>query len=338
MSTPAGWYDDGSGRQRWWDGTAWSNQYREPAVVSPEPYSAQTSNYSTAPYVPTSWSEQPLSPQPGPVAVSPHALPAPKGLAVTALIVGIVAFLTGLVPVVGVLLGVASIVMAIIALSQRQPRALAITAIVLGACASVASIATTAGVASLAGRTPTSVQQSVADDEETSAPKETEESAPEETEPAAEEKPSEPEPPAADGSASNPLPQPYVAKGLLGGEKYSLTARVVNASANAQVEEWNMFNEQPPAGYKYVVVEMTMTGIDPDGVEPSLATFDLSLATAEGNRYDAEFVVFGDGMPAMNDGPTLYPGNAFTGYSAYIVPEAAVSFLLYDNGNYIVLP
>ncbi len=27
MSTPAGWYDDGSGRQRWWDGTQWTENY-----------------------------------------------------------------------------------------------------------------------------------------------------------------------------------------------------------------------------------------------------------------------------------------------------------------------
>lgn len=27
MSTPAGWYDDGSGRQRWWDGVQWTDQY-----------------------------------------------------------------------------------------------------------------------------------------------------------------------------------------------------------------------------------------------------------------------------------------------------------------------
>jgi hypothetical protein len=27
MSTPAGWYDDGSGRQRWWDGSQWTDQY-----------------------------------------------------------------------------------------------------------------------------------------------------------------------------------------------------------------------------------------------------------------------------------------------------------------------
>ena len=27
MTTPQGWYDDGSGRQRWWDGTAWTEHF-----------------------------------------------------------------------------------------------------------------------------------------------------------------------------------------------------------------------------------------------------------------------------------------------------------------------
>jgi hypothetical protein len=27
MSMPAGWYDDGSGRQRWWDGTEWTERF-----------------------------------------------------------------------------------------------------------------------------------------------------------------------------------------------------------------------------------------------------------------------------------------------------------------------
>ncbi|WP_292699699.1 DUF2510 domain-containing protein [Microbacterium sp. 69-10] len=27
MSAPAGWYDDGSGRQRWWDGSRWTENY-----------------------------------------------------------------------------------------------------------------------------------------------------------------------------------------------------------------------------------------------------------------------------------------------------------------------
>ena len=29
MTTPAGWYDDGSGRQRWWDGDQWTEHFAE---------------------------------------------------------------------------------------------------------------------------------------------------------------------------------------------------------------------------------------------------------------------------------------------------------------------
>lgn len=34
MRTPPGWYDDGSGRQRWWDGQQWADRYLAPP---PEP-------------------------------------------------------------------------------------------------------------------------------------------------------------------------------------------------------------------------------------------------------------------------------------------------------------
>lgn len=31
VATPqAGWYDDGSGRQRWWDGQGWTDQFQDP--------------------------------------------------------------------------------------------------------------------------------------------------------------------------------------------------------------------------------------------------------------------------------------------------------------------
>lgn len=145
-----------------------------------------------------------------------------------------------------------------------------------------------------------------------------------------------PQAPAAEpGSVANPLPQPYVAKGLLGGEKYSLTASLVNTNANEAVHEWNQFNSEAPAGFKYVIVELTMTALDPDGVEPLLASFDLQLATGEGNTYSSEIIAFGEGMPSMSDGPKLYPGNSFTGYAAYIVPESAEAFLLMDNRKYV---
>ena len=78
------------------------------------------------------------------------------------------------------------------------------------------------------GKEPEAVSETTVEVVEEAAP--AEEAPPVEEEPAA-----EPAPAAATGEATNPLPQPYVAKGLLGGEKYSLTATVVNAAANEQV-------------------------------------------------------------------------------------------------------
>ena len=308
--TPAGWYPapHANNELRYWNGREWL----EPASAAAEPGAEQTA------------------------LVAP---PQSNGLGIAALVVGIIAFLTGLIPWLGLVLASAAIALGIFALLRSQRKGFAITGLVLGGVAFLTGlivtivfslVASSPSSDSSADRAPVAVESSEpspADDAEaTASPTREESSAPE-----------EPEEPAtsADGSVEAPFPQPYIATGLLGGENYSLAARVVAADANAQVEEWNMFNDDAPAGFKYVVVELTMTGIDPDGVEPSIAEWDLYLATDEGNRYSSEYVIFGEGMPSMSDGPTLYPGNSFTGYTAYIVPEASRSFLLYDNGNYV---
>jgi hypothetical protein len=254
-------------------------------------------------------------------------------LALTALILGIVAFLTGLIPWLGLLLAVAAIAVGIFALIKKQSKALSITGIALGGIAFITGVIVAVSFSALLSAA-NSDSQTLEDPTTAPTAAASEEPAAPET-PAAEEEPAAPAAPTADGTVGNPFPQPYTAKGFLGGDKYALTGRIVDANANALVEGWNQFNSDAPAGFKYVVVELTMTGIDPDGVEPSLAAFDLSLATSEGNQYSTEFIVFGEGMPSMTDGPTLYPGNTFTGYTAYIVPEAAQAFLLHDNGNYI---
>src|SRR6218665_2616278 len=62
MSAPAGWYDDGSGRQRWWDGSQWTENYyvaQADAVTSAQPQVIDTSSAAEvapvaapAPFVP----------------------------------------------------------------------------------------------------------------------------------------------------------------------------------------------------------------------------------------------------------------------------------------------
>ncbi|KQQ65682.1 DUF2510 domain-containing protein [Microbacterium sp. Leaf320] len=55
MTTPAGWYDDGSGRQRWWDGVAWTEH-----TVTAQAQTTATASATTQQQVST---QQPDSPQ-----------------------------------------------------------------------------------------------------------------------------------------------------------------------------------------------------------------------------------------------------------------------------------
>lgn len=71
------------------------------------------------------------------------------GLAIAALIVGIGAFLVGLVPVFGALVGAAAVVLGVLALRKQQSKGLAVTGIALGAIAAVVSLAATLGLGAL---------------------------------------------------------------------------------------------------------------------------------------------------------------------------------------------
>ena len=121
MSNPApGWYPapHANGEQRYWDGAQW---------VEP-----------TAP-----------APAAGAEGIAPSASPGtskPKALALSALIVGIIAFLTGLLPVVGIVIGIAAIVLGVLALVRKQSKGMSITGIILGAIAALASVAMTIGL------------------------------------------------------------------------------------------------------------------------------------------------------------------------------------------------
>lgn len=41
MPAPSGWYEDAPGRQRWWDGTKWTDQYNYAVTTKKDPSAAK---------------------------------------------------------------------------------------------------------------------------------------------------------------------------------------------------------------------------------------------------------------------------------------------------------
>lgn len=116
---PAGWYTNSStARTEWWDGSKWTGQLppTAPATQTPSP---------TAPR---------------------------DSLAIIALVAGGVAFLLGLVPVLGIVLGLVAVCVAVFALiKSKRPKWMVVIGIVAGSLALISSIATTTGLANGGG-------------------------------------------------------------------------------------------------------------------------------------------------------------------------------------------
>lgn len=69
-----------------------------------------------------------------------------RGFALSGLILGIVAFVLGLLPIVGFFIGAAGIALSIVALVKRQSKAMGITGLVLASIATLTSIVTTLAI------------------------------------------------------------------------------------------------------------------------------------------------------------------------------------------------
>jgi hypothetical protein len=102
--------------------------------ASQEPSSAITQP-SSEPFVPTATATMP-SPSVG----------KPVDLALAALLVGVGAFLFGLIPVFGAFVGIAAAVLGILALRKQQSKGMALTGIILGGVAVLVSAGATIGL------------------------------------------------------------------------------------------------------------------------------------------------------------------------------------------------
>jgi len=156
-SPRAGWYADPENptRERWWNGSAWSDTHRDP-VTTPAPPSAPAGftfgtqpgapgadPYAPAPYAPAQYAPAPYVASPyvasSPLAPYGSSVPGsgPNGLAIAGLIVSAAGWL-----LLGALAGIAGIVLSAFGLARakraeaagnpRSGRGLAVAGLVIG--------------------------------------------------------------------------------------------------------------------------------------------------------------------------------------------------------------
>lgn len=253
-------------------------------------------------------SQAPLQPVP------PYPVPSlPKGLAVAALVIGVVAFLTGLVPVLGLLLGVGAVVLGILGLravsaGRAGGRGAAIGGLVLGAIATVTNLVVLLllVVASAGGTTEEPAASSSA-----SAPS------------ASESGPAEPpaEPSAEAPPAEEPAPAPEPAAPGIGepvttddGSQYTVTAFTCGIPL---VGDENFGVE---AQGEFCQLDLTLLNTGDEAV-----TFNSSevKAFAGSTEYssDGEASIYAEGNAFLED---VNPGNTLNAKIFFDVPPGTV--------------
>lgn len=231
--------------------------------------------------------------------------------AIAALVIGIITFCTGFVPLFTLLWGLPGIVIAVIGIKKSAQygsgRGLAIAGLVLSIIGALTSLVLGIGLVAAFSEEGSTVTTVAADETPTTSS----ERAAEQQDPAPD-KPAE-EKPAADkpaddaqvGTRENPAPLTTSVstddwKVGPSGPIDDITAAALGA---------NPFNEDPAAGNKYwkVPLTITYTGDDPAGSTP-LFEVDADLVGPDGNSFESKFVVLPDGMQSVSDVNTMFNG------------------------------
>ena len=313
MSTPGGtpapgWYDDGTGTgtNRYWDGSAWTEQTASAAGSSPG------GTGGTAPFS--------ASPQ---VAVEPPATK-PHPLGWVALALAVVGFVFACIPgalIVGWVLLPIAFVLAIVGFFLKGKKWPVITALVLSVVGTVVGFVVFLTVVS------DSVDEAFGDSDVTVSPRAPEESLADDESAGSDDAPApEQEDAAADpGTRENPVPLGTV----VSGDDFDVTISSVQLDATDAVMAANQFNEAPPEGSTYALINATVTYTGEESGFALEVTIDYVTSSGEVLASYDTFAVAPEPQLGLDE---LYNGGTTTGNVVIAVPAGDTGLIRVTPG------
>lgn len=242
----------------------------------------------------------------GPAFVANPPAPQGNGLGLAALIIGILALIGAFIPFVNFvsgLLALVGLVLGVIALFRKgRPKGKAIAGTILSAIAMVLSIILantyTAGFVNAVdealphSQTKSDSDGSAADDEADDI-----------------------------GTRENPAPLGTAIELTSGGSvEYEVTLGDSILNANDLVAEANQFNDEPDAGYQYAMVPVTVVY---KGSETGSPWIDITVefVSADGTTHTTSDALAVAPKPGFNDINDLYPDASATGNIVIMIPS-----------------
>lgn len=326
-TTPTpGWYDDGTGQQRYWDGAQWT-EHTAPLAQSTTSASsteqqasagtAPTASVSPAATIPSpstaAATAQPLSAIPAD-APTPPAAPHKRRnvLGLVAFIVAVVGFVFACIPgalIVGWILLPIAFILSIVALFFKgQSKALALTGLILSVVGTIVAFIVFFAVVANSfndafGGTASSVIQ-------TDAPKAS----------AAAKDDAGANKADAGTSKVGTRDNPAAIGSVIKGNDYTVTINSVNLNATDAILAANQFNEAPADGTVYALINATVTYTGNDSGLAALV--GIAYVSADGNVFDSlnKIVIAPDPQLGADE---LYNGASATGNIAIQIPAAA---------------
>ncbi|WP_051701966.1 DUF4190 domain-containing protein [Mycetocola saprophilus] len=248
-------------------------------------------------------SEYPGQPEQLPVAPQPQApfepasVPASsRGLAITALVLGIVAVVFVFLPPLSILLGIIAVVFGIIALVKRQPKAFALTGLILGAVGVIiGAVLLVIGLIF----TATLIEQGQKGEGPLANSSLLPSAEPTEVDESADEV----------GAIGTPIV----------GDGYTVVINSFTPNQTAEVLAADADNAEPIDGHSYAVVNYTVTYTGTG--EGNLLEAPVQYVTSADELYPLEDTFGYAPEPRFTLDETLTPGQSVTGNIALIVPN-----------------